>query len=178
MLLESIGKRRRMLNLTQAQLAEKSEVSQSMIAKIEAGKLSPSYDKAQSIFEALESLEKEKSLKARDIMHKKVRVIPASDTVDTAITLMKQLGISQLPVFDKGHLVGLISEKVIVDNLNIADLGSKRVSLIMEEAPPTISEDSPMKVVSELLKYNQLVIVYRKAEMVGVIAKADLLKTI
>jgi len=178
MLLESIGKRRRMLNLTQAELAKNAGVSQSMIAKIEAGELSPSYEKATAIFEALDSMEKEKALKARDIMHRKVFTIKASDQIDTAIQLMKQKGLSQLPVFDKGHLVGLVSEKTIVDNLVIPDLGSKRVSTIMEEAPPTISEDAPVKIISELLKYSQIAVVYRKAEMVGVITKADLLKTI
>jgi len=178
MLLESIGKRRRMLGLTQAELARNAGVSQSMIAKIEAGELSPSYEKATAIFEALDSIEKEKSLKARDIMHKKISIIKANDLIDTAIQVMKQKGLSQLPVFDKGHLVGLVSEKTIVDNLVIPDLGSKRISTIMEEAPPTIAEDAPIKIVSELLKYSQIVVVYRKAEMIGVITKADLLKTI
>jgi predicted transcriptional regulator len=167
-----------MLGLTQAELAKQAEVSQSMIAKIEAGTLSPSYDKAQEIFEALESMEKEKSQKARDIMHKNVVVVKANDQIDIAIRLMKQKGLSQLPVFDKGHLIGLISERGIVDNLGIENLDSKRISAIMEDAPPAISEDSPVKVVSELLKYNLIVVVYKKAELVGVITKADLLKTI
>ncbi len=178
MLLESIGKRRRMLGLTQAELARKADVSQSMIAKIEAGTLSPSYDKAQAIFESLEELEKEKSLKARDIVHKTIVVVNASDQIDTAIKLMKQKGLSQLPVFNRKHLVGLVSEKNIVENLGTDNLGTQKISTIMEEAPPTISEDTPIKLVSELLKYNLLVVVYKKAELVGVITKADLLKTI
>jgi len=178
MLLESIGKRRRILGLTQAELAKTAEVSQSMIAKIEAGELSPSYEKATAIFEALDSMEKEKSVKARDIMHKNVVTIKANDLVDITIKLMKQKGISQLPVLDKGRLVGLVSEKTIIENLVIPELGSQKVSTIMEETPPTISEDSPVKVISELLKYNMIVVIYRKAELVGVITKADLLKTI
>jgi predicted transcriptional regulator len=178
MLLESIGKRRRMLGLTQAELAKTAGVSQSMIAKIEAGELSPSYEKATAIFEALDSMEKEKSVKARDIMHKTIVTVKANDLIDTAIKLMKQKGLSQLPVFDKGHLVGLVSEKAIIENLVMPDLGSKRISTIMEEAPPTISEDSPIKVVSELLRYSQMIMIYKKSELVGVITKADLLKTI
>ncbi|MFH1450914.1 MAG: CBS domain-containing protein [archaeon] len=178
MLLESIQKRRKILGLTQAQLAEKAEVSQSMIAKIEAGKLSPSYENATAIFDALDSLEKEKSLKASKIMHKEVITVKSSDYIEDVIKILKQKGISQLPVFQGNHLVGLVSEKEIVENLSIPDLGSNRVSLIMKEAPPTISEDTPVKIVSELLRYAEIVLVYRKAELAGVITKADLLKTI
>jgi predicted transcriptional regulator len=178
MLLESIAKRRKMLDLTQAQLAEKAEVSQSMIAKIEAGKLNPSYENATEIFNALDSLEKEKSIKASKIMHKDIITVKTSNYIEDVIKILKQKGISQLPVFESNHLVGLVTEKEIIDNLDIPDLGSNRVSLIMKDAPPTISEDTPIKVVSELLKYSDIVIVYRKAQLVGVITKADLLKTI
>ena len=178
MLIENIAKRRRQLGLTQTQLAEKAGVSQSMIAKIESGRLNPAYDKATAIFDVLSSIEKEKSPKASKIMHKEVITTKTSEYIEDVIKILKGKKISQLPVFERGHLVGLISEKDIVENLDIDDLGSKRVSLLMREAPPTISEETPVKVVSELLKYNEIVLVYKKAQLFGVITKADLLKTI
>jgi predicted transcriptional regulator len=111
-------------------------------------------------------------------MHKDIITVKTSNYIEDVIKILKQKGISQLPVFESNHLVGLVTEKEIIDNLDIPDLGSNRVSLIMKDAPPTISEDTPIKVVSELLKYSDIVIVYRKAQLVGVITKADLLKTI
>ena len=51
--LEEIGRRRRLLALSQKQLANLSGVSQSMIAKIESGRISPSYLKTKAIFDIL-----------------------------------------------------------------------------------------------------------------------------
>ena len=48
--LEIIPDRRRKLGLTQSQLASLAGVSQSYIAKLEAGKIEPSYIKIKSIF--------------------------------------------------------------------------------------------------------------------------------
>lgn len=178
MLLENIKRRRKKLDKTQAELAKLSGVSQSMIAKIESGKLSPSFDKAKQIFDTLDQLEHETSAKASEIMSRNITIIESNDIVDNAISKMKQRGISQLPVFEKGHLVGLISESILTDNLDRPNLGKLKVKEIMTEAPPTISEDTPVKLVSELLKYNPTVIVYRQADIKGIITKADLLKTI
>jgi len=175
MTLKTIGKRRKMLGLTQAELAREAGVSQSMIAKIEAGLLSPSYDKALAIFNALDSLEQEKSVKARDIMVKKVVTVKSSDKVSRAINLMRQKGLSQLPVFEGGHLVGLVSESIILEHLDTANFGGKEVGKIMGDAPPTVGEDAPLKMLSELLKYAPIVLVYEKAVLKGVVTKSDLL---
>jgi len=56
--LQEIPRRRRNLNLTQKDLAVMAGVSQSMIAKIEALKVNPSYEKTKRIFDVLEELEK------------------------------------------------------------------------------------------------------------------------
>ena len=48
----------------------------------------------------------------------------------------------------------------------------------MSEPPPQIPEDTPVKTVSELLKFSPIAVVTRKGETVGIIAKADLLKVI
>lgn len=52
--LDEIAKRRKLLGLTQKQLAKIAGVSQSFIAKIESGKIDPSYSKAKAIFDTLE----------------------------------------------------------------------------------------------------------------------------
>lgn len=178
MLLENIQKRRRQLGITQNELAKLSGVSQSAIAKIESGRLSPSYDNAKKIFDTLDEQEGETSAKASDVMSSKVFIVQISDTVDKAISLMKKHGISQLPVFEKGHLVGLVTESSLIENMDKPNLKNVKLGKVMLEAPPTIAEDTPVRLLSELLKYNPILLVYKKAELKGVICKSDLLKAV
>jgi len=55
--LEEIAKKRRMLGLKQAEIAKLAGVSQSLIAKLESGKIDSSYTKVKTIFDTLERLE-------------------------------------------------------------------------------------------------------------------------
>ena len=48
--LGEIRRRRRALDLTQAELAKQTRLSRSLIAKIEIGRALPSYEKAKKIF--------------------------------------------------------------------------------------------------------------------------------
>ena len=69
---EKIGEIRRVLGLTQTELAKLSGVSQSLIAKIESRKIDPAYSKVIAIFEALENRKKQhrEGRKAKEIMSK------------------------------------------------------------------------------------------------------------
>ena len=51
--LNDIARLRKQLGLTQPELAQLSGVSQSLIAKLEAGKIEPSYTKVKSIIDTL-----------------------------------------------------------------------------------------------------------------------------
>jgi len=72
--LEEIRLLRTKLSLSQKDLAKLAEVSQSLIAKIEKRKVSPSYETVVKIFSALDSLIKYNEIKARDVMNKYVVV--------------------------------------------------------------------------------------------------------
>ena len=63
--LEEISKRRRVLGLSQKQLARLAGVSQSLIAKVEAGKTEPSYLRTKSILDTLEKLQGRKNCEQR-----------------------------------------------------------------------------------------------------------------
>ncbi len=54
--IEEIANKRRLLGLKQAQLAKAAGVSQSLIAKLESGKIDSSYMKVKTIFDTLERL--------------------------------------------------------------------------------------------------------------------------
>jgi len=133
---------------------------------------------ARKIFDALEQLEHKEAVKAADIMTRKIIVIDCAENVERAIALLRQYGISQLPVVCKSKIVGLFSEVNLLEHIGEKNFGHKKVKDVMSETPPQIPEDTPVKTVSELLKFSPIAIVTKKGETVGVIAKADLLKVI
>ena len=69
--LEDIAKRRRQLGLKQSELAKAAGVSQSLIAKLEAGTIDSSYTKVKTIFDVLERLEFKTKVQAEKILHSK-----------------------------------------------------------------------------------------------------------
>jgi predicted transcriptional regulator len=180
--LEEIGRRRRLLDMSQKELARTSGVSQSMIAKIESGRISPSYLKTKAIFDTLESLEQRTELKAKDISHSKVVSVQVHDPVAKGVRVMRETGFSQLPVLDGGQVVGSITEKVILEKVFTAqkpdEVSKQAVEKIMDDAFPTVSEETPLSMVSALLQYAPAVLVYKRGRVQGIITKADLLKVV
>ncbi|MFX1508658.1 MAG: multiprotein-bridging factor 1 family protein, partial [Promethearchaeota archaeon] len=59
---------RKIIGLTQAELAQRVGISQSMIAKIENGTLNPSYNVVRRIYQILYSIEHRNQTKAYEIM--------------------------------------------------------------------------------------------------------------
>jgi predicted transcriptional regulator len=180
--LEEIGRRRRLLALSQKELGRLSGVSQSMIAKIESGRISPSYQKTKAIFDTLEGLERRNQLKAKEVSHGKVVGVQVQDTVSKGVRVMRETGFSQLPVFNGGQVVGSLTERVILQRLmstpNPDELSGLSVEKIMDEAFPTVKEETPLAMVSGLLQYESAVLVTRKGRVIGIITKADLLKVV
>ena len=176
--LEIIPERRRKLGLTQSQLAELAGVSQSYIAKLEAGNIEPSYIKVKALFEALDKLEQEKQVSAGQIMNRSVVGIQKVTSISDAIDVMRRNGFSQLPVLDGERSVGSISEGTLLDHMLAAkknESQDKVVSEIMDEPFPQVGEDAPVSLLTNLLKFYPAVLVQRKGGIVGIVTKADLL---
>lgn len=176
--LKEIKKRRAQFGLTQSGLAQLCSVSQSLIAKTESGKIIPAYDKAKRIFDSLESMHHETSVKAKDMMSASVACAAEDEPISKVIKIMSKHGISQVPILSKeGSNIGTLSEKTILeamrDGKNIAELKAKD---IMEEAVPSIAGNSPFALVSSLLEYSPALIVEKHGKIAGIITKADLLK--
>ena len=111
--LEEVKKIRKKLGMTQTELANRSGVSQSLIAKIESGRIDPTYTKTKKIFAALSELEQKEEIKAEQLMTSRIISISSSAPIKEAIAKMKKSKISQLPVIDDHNLIGLISESII-----------------------------------------------------------------
>ena len=171
--LSEIKKIRKTLGLTQTDLAKRANVSQSLIAKIESGKIDPTFTKTKKIFDALNDLENKEEIKAEELMNRKVVSISPVDSIKESVGKMKKFEISQMPVLDGHNVVGLVSESTLLDAL----MGnkSKKIADIMEESPPTISKTASIKVVSSLLRHYPVVLVSDSGKLVGLITKSDLL---
>ena len=180
--IDIIPDRRRKLGLTQNQLADMAGVSQSYIAKLEAGKIEPSYLKVKAIFEALDKLERKKEVQAVEIMTTEIISVQRTATVHETIEIMRRNGYSQLPVMDGDKPVGGVTERTLLDHILYNDDGipasRKLVGDIMEESWPMVSEEAPLTLLSNLLKYYQAVLVQRQGQVMGIITKADLLGVI
>lgn len=177
-----IKRRRKRLGVTQKEIAALAGVSQSLIAKIEAGKIRPTYVNVKTIIEALDGLEKEEKLAAKDIMNTKLMSVKKTDKVEKAIAIMNKSGYSQLPVLERGHIVGTISERTILDVVangkDLAEILNKSVESVMNESLPTVQEAELIDTISTLLKTNHAVLVTKGGKIVGIITKADLFKIV
>lgn len=177
--LEDIKKIRRRFGLTQSELAKLSGVSQSLIAKLESGRIDPSFTKVKKIVDVLESINKKSEVKVSDIMTKRIISCSVNELVSKVVQRMRKYNISQLPVLEKYKIVGLVSERVLLDALSgKRDIGSLKVKEIMDEPPPIVSKNTSSRVVSHLLKHFPLVIVSSKGKYEGVITKSDALRIV
>jgi predicted transcriptional regulator len=175
-----IADARRKLGITQHQLAKMAGVSQSLIAKIEAGKIDPAYSKATRIIETLERQKSAKEKTAAELMHTGIEVISAGETLHSAAQKMRKLSISQLPVVEGKQAVGSISEQTVLANFSSGPkkMANLRVSEVMDDAFPTTLPSTPVSAVAALLRHYPAVLVMERGKIAGIITKADLLKTI
>jgi predicted transcriptional regulator len=180
--LEDIAKRRRQLGLKQSELAKMAGVSQSLIAKLEAGTIDSSYTKVKTIFDVLERLEFKTKTQTEKVIHKNVVTVQKNDPISKIVKIMQEYGYSQIPVFDGKQSVGSISEKTILRQImagkDMEEISKMSTAQIMEEAFPQISEDAPLALISSLLQTYSAVLVAKKGTPIGIITKADLLRMI
>ncbi|MFH1065367.1 MAG: CBS domain-containing protein [Nanoarchaeota archaeon] len=169
---------RRLLNITQSDFARIAKVSQSMIAKIESGKIDPSYSNVKKISEAIERMKHEKEPLVKEIMVKKIVTADAKDLIKDRIKLFNKYGISQLPVLKSGKIAGIIYESTLLEKATEPGFAKLTAEEAMVETPPTVSEDTKVSAVSNLLKYFPVVLITKKGELTGIVTKADILKNL
>ena len=178
--LEDIAKKRRQQGLKQAELAKLAGVSQSLIAKLEAGTIDSSYTKVKTIFDVLDRLEVKSKIQAAKVLHTEVITIQTKEPISKVVQIMKDHGYSQIPVFNGKQSVGSISEKTILRQIlegkDLTEISKLPTEKIMEEAFPQVSEDAPLSLISSLLQVYSAVLVSKKGKVVGIITKADLLR--
>jgi len=178
-----IARRRKALGLTQVQVARRAGVSQSLVAKLEAGLVDAAYSKVRRLFEVLEELEAERrAVPVRVLSNRPVVGVQVDDSISKAIGLMKRHGYSQLPVWDGERAVGSISEgditRYLAEGKDPSALSKLRVVDIMGESFPQVGEETPSDVVVGLLRHVSAVLTMKKGKVMGIVTKADLFKAV
>jgi predicted transcriptional regulator len=170
----SLKKLRTQAGLTQKELAKLAGVSQAHIAKIEQGKVDPRLSTVNRIFQVLQS---GKERRTKDIMTEGVIVAKPNENVLKASEAMVRNAVSQLPVLDGSRVVGTITEESIIRNLR-SNLADEKVRNVMDSPLPTVTEETSIDTVRMMLERNAGVLVTKGREVVGIITRSDLLKTI
>jgi predicted transcriptional regulator len=177
---EDLKRLRLKLGLTQSELARRAGVSQSLIARIEAGDIDPRLSTLRKIIGVLKQARDTKGLTAGDIMKSPVVHVTPWDTIAYATRLMKDNGISQLPVLENGVQIGSISETRLVSEISsekdLAEISLKPVEEVMNEGFPTVSRNLDVATVSRFVEANPAVLVVERGKVVGIITKADIIK--
>ena len=176
---EEIRKLRKDANLTQIELAELANVSQSLIARIEKGGVDPRLSTIKRILNAIyESIENKK--KAIDFAIKKVITISSQEKLLKAVKLLDELGISQLVVIDeKEKIIGSIREKSITRKLleKGENILQENVINQLDESLPEISAEASLDEIKTLVIENDAVILVSKGKLRGILTKADIIKS-
>ncbi|WP_411714516.1 CBS domain-containing protein [Natronomonas sp.] len=166
-----LRERRTNLELTQSELAERADVSQPLIARIEGGDVDPRLSTLRRIVNALDEAESA-VMHAEDIMHEGVISIAPDDSVREAIDLMVREGYSQLPVVRDGRPQGVISNSDI-RQLDSETAGDLPVADAMRESITTVEPDATLDEVNAHLNHQDAVMVVEEGQLLGIITEAD-----
>jgi len=117
----------------------------------------------------------------RDLLaYKPKRSIVAAkhgDTLRNVIGLMKEHGISQVPVIEKGRLSGLLSELDLL-NFLLKDPGKMETPIdgLVEADYATVTPETKIKLLRTIFNEAKIVCVLERDDLVGVITKIDLIE--
>jgi len=169
---------RKAAGFTQRELAERAGVSQSLIARIEAGTVDPRLSTVRRILESLNSSLTAKV--AKDVMHSPVMTVGAKDTIRKVVDIMKRTGFSQLPVMMNGKVVGSIQEATLLDRIassgRLGEALDETVYNIMDAPFPTVGSGTDVRDISRLLSSHwPAVLVTEDGSILGIITKIDII---
>ena len=177
---EELRTRRETLGMKQTELAKRAGISQSMVARIEAGNVDPRVSTLNKIIVVLNSAEPRR-MRATQIMHTLYFAVQPQDAIGRAVEIFEKNNISQLPVIERGIPVGCISESVIVKAIEQQRLHKTHLFLVrdfMEPGFPTVPPDMDVETVVNILQQNHAVLVVEGRTVRGVITKHDLISLI
>ncbi|QLH76027.1 CBS domain-containing protein [Halosimplex rubrum] len=171
-----LRERRNELGLTQSDLADRADVSQPLIARIEGGDVDPRLSTLRRIVNALQEAEGA-ILRAEDLMNSPIVSAQPDDSVHETEELMDQGGFSQVPVIRDGTPLGLIGHSDIRQRSGESEadnLGDYPVDDLKRESIATVEPGATIDEINDYLNHNDAVLVVEGGETVGIITEADI----
>jgi predicted transcriptional regulator len=169
---------RAQLGFTQAGLARAAGVSQSIVAKIEAGTVDPTFSTLSAISKALSSTGS-RGKRAAEVMSSPVIGVQDDVRLKECVAIMKKNAFSQMPVFAGEKMVGTVTENEIMSLLSGAnDPGEVLNHRVRDHILPVfavVGRDTPVEALFSLFRYLPAVLVTSGEKVVGIITKIDLL---
>jgi len=111
-----------------------------------------------------------------ELPRRKIVTVASSDTVADSVMLMKEHGISQLPVQDEGRLVGILTESDVLAKLvdGRASLSSAVAEVMFCRVTTVKASDEASKLVAVFGQGMAGLVVDDAGKLTGIITKMDL----
>jgi predicted transcriptional regulator len=182
--ISEIKRRRKLLGVSQKELAGMAGVSRPSLNKLEGGDSDLSYSKVKRIFEALERIEggpcSWSLLTGRlcDFHSRPIECVSVGETVQSVCRRMIETNFSQFPVKEGDRIVGSITEWGI--NRAISERGKDaadaRVGDVLENPFPVFGVDTKVHSVIAVLRSVQAVLTVDSGVVIGILTNQDLYK--
>lgn len=172
-----LKKLRELAGLTQSELAKRVGVSQSLIAKIESGKIDPKLSIVKRIIEELlEEININETVKK--VMTTPVITASEDEDIKSVIEKMEKYGISQLPVVDKeGKVKGMIYDFILLKKILKSGGKLLKAKDVMSDLPPLVDENKPINIISQILTtYPAVLVTDESLRPIGIVTRSDILK--
>ncbi len=166
-----LRQRRTELDLTQREVAEAADVSQPLIARVEAGDVDPRLSTLRRIIDALDEAEAA-VVRASDLMTASIVAVEADDPIRVAAERMHDAAASQLPVLEDGVAVGSITlgDLAMLDDADRSD----PIRDHMQAPFPAVPPDASQRELRAILEHARAVLVTDEGRPIGIITEADL----
>ncbi len=104
--------------------------------------------------------------------------ISLKDTVEKAISLMKSTDISQMPVVEKGKVMGKVTERQLLTGLYHKSIGpTNHISAVYDPEIESVYDNESLDHIANILeKENLVVVISQKGKALGVITRIDLIE--
>ena len=166
--------------LTQTELARRAGVSQSLIARIEAGKVNPRVSTLMKIYHALQEFVSEQ-LTAENIMSTPLVYVTPDTKLMKIAEIMWRRGFSQLPVMDDKARknLGTVFDNDLIRAFLKEDTRAATLTAedIMSDPLPIVSHSTRLRIIARMLSYETpAVLVEKEMKIVGIITRSDIAK--
>ena len=172
-------KRRIQLGISQIKLSKFSNLSQSIINKLENSKIDPTLSTIIKLDEALSSQESLSNLTAKEVMVTQILSVDFKAPISEVMEVMLDNDFSQILISKNKKVIGTLYETSI---LNIVakkiDIYNTPVGIFMEDLPLIVSKNYLVSDLSYIFqnKKTKFVLVGNLEKIEGLITKTDLFK--